>query len=102
MSIFTTICYNLTKSENSLESGGGIVLESVKITDTHVSTKDISHEFETLPRMVSLEEEITTLRHKMEQAVWRENSLTSESVVNLSRMLDNKINQFMKHKLKRN
>ncbi len=77
-------------------------MDSVKTTDSNLTTKEISHEFKTLPPMVSLEEEITILRHKMEQAVWRENSLTSESVVNLSRMLDHKINQYMKHKLKRN
>jgi hypothetical protein len=47
---------------------------------------------------VSLEDEISNLRYKMEQAVTQEKSLTSELVVQLSSMLDHKINEYMKYK----
>ncbi|PYI57601.1 aspartyl-phosphate phosphatase Spo0E family protein [Paenibacillus flagellatus] len=45
---------------------------------------------------VSLEDEITSLRRKMEDAFLECESLTSDPVVAISRMLDAKINEYMK------
>lgn len=53
------------------------------------------------PTKKSLEDEISRLRMKMEQAVWQEQSLTTDVVVQLSSMLDHKINEYMKSKLKK-
>jgi hypothetical protein len=48
-----------------------------------------------------LEDEIYFLRRRMEQMFNQEQSLTSDSVVELSNLLDHKINEYM-HKLSRN
>lgn len=45
---------------------------------------------------VSLEDEIRTLRREMEDAFLESESLTSDVVVKISRMLDVKINEYMK------
>ncbi|CAN7698868.1 aspartyl-phosphate phosphatase Spo0E family protein [Paenibacillus sp. LjRoot153] len=42
-----------------------------------------------------LEEEIHTLRRKMEQMVMEGREMTSDAVVELSTMLDQKINEYM-------
>jgi len=49
-----------------------------------------------LPSKQALEDEIDDLRHQMERLVIEENSFTSESVVELSSLLDLKINEYMK------
>jgi hypothetical protein len=41
-----------------------------------------------------LEEEIRTLRSRMEQAAIKENSFTSEMVIGISMLLDEKINEY--------
>ena len=48
------------------------------------------------PRNPTLEKEIFELRSKMEQAYKMSHSLTSENVVESSKLLDNKINEYMK------
>lgn len=50
----------------------------------------------------SLEEEINRLRSKMEQAFLENESLTAEIVVEISRLLDDKINEYMKRDKVRN
>jgi hypothetical protein len=45
---------------------------------------------------MSLEDEIARLRKKMEQAFLENESLTAEIVVEISRLLDDKINEYMK------
>lgn len=52
-------------------------------------------------KMLSLEDEINLLRNLMEQTVGKEKSLKSEMVVRISTLLDHKINEYMKLKLKR-
>ncbi|MCZ4141507.1 hypothetical protein BZG17_27190 [Escherichia coli] len=48
---------------------------------------------------VSLEEEIHMLRGKMEQLLWEEKSFTSDIVIEISSLLDVKINEYyMKQK----
>jgi hypothetical protein len=48
-----------------------------------------------------LEDEIYFLRRRMEQMFNQEQSLTSDSVIELSNLLDNKINEYM-HKMSQN
>jgi hypothetical protein len=48
-----------------------------------------------------LEDEIYFLRRRMEQMFNQEQSLTSDSVIEMSNLLDNKINEYM-HKMSRN
>lgn len=48
------------------------------------------------PEPVSLEDEIVRLRRTMEQAFLDNQSLTAEIVVEISRKLDDKINEFMR------
>jgi hypothetical protein len=48
-----------------------------------------------------LEDEIYFLRRRMEQMFNQEQSLTSDSVIELSNLLDNKINEYM-HTMSRN
>ncbi|MWV44164.1 Spo0E family sporulation regulatory protein-aspartic acid phosphatase [Paenibacillus sp. HJL G12] len=45
---------------------------------------------------VSLEDEILMLRNKMEQIFLQEQSFTSEVVIEISSLLDLKINEYMK------
>ncbi|NOU91802.1 Spo0E family sporulation regulatory protein-aspartic acid phosphatase [Paenibacillus sp. LMG 31456] len=45
--------------------------------------------------VLSLEEEIYHLRRDLEQLVYHEKSLTSPKVVEISMMLDTKINEYM-------
>lgn len=52
-------------------------------------------------RRHSLEEEIRILRTKMEQLFLEERSLTSDNVVEISIMLDIKINEYMRTRLSR-
>lgn len=50
--------------------------------------------------VASLEDEITALRRKMVDAFVQYNSLTAEQVMEISRLLDAKINEYMKAVLK--
>lgn len=50
-------------------------------------------------RDMSLEEEIIYLRNIMEEVFVEENSFTSETIVQISCMLDIKINEFMKRQM---
>ena len=45
-----------------------------------------------------LEDEICRLRQRMERAYLEEHSLRSERVIEASRVLDRKINEYMRHK----
>ncbi|MFF2912353.1 aspartyl-phosphate phosphatase Spo0E family protein [Paenibacillus sp. NPDC057934] len=47
-------------------------------------------------RRLSLEDEIRVLRTKMEQLFLQEKSFTSDNVIEISSMLDLKINEYMK------
>jgi hypothetical protein len=47
-------------------------------------------------RMLSLEDEIRILRTKMEQLFLEEKSFTSDNVIEISSLLDLKINEYMK------
>ncbi len=47
-----------------------------------------------------LEEEIRFLRNRMEQTILLEKSLTSENVIKISSLLDEKINEYLHHKKK--
>lgn len=46
-----------------------------------------------------LEDEIYALRMKMEQSFVEEATFTSEQVIGLSRLLDTKINEYMRFKM---
>ncbi|WP_340009543.1 aspartyl-phosphate phosphatase Spo0E family protein [Paenibacillus sp. FSL K6-0276] len=46
--------------------------------------------------MLSLEDEIRILRSKMEQLFLQEKSFTSDNVIEISSLLDLKINEYMK------
>ncbi|NMO96055.1 aspartyl-phosphate phosphatase Spo0E family protein [Paenibacillus lemnae] len=48
------------------------------------------------PQDISLEEEIHQLRRKMEQIFLQEQSFTSEIVIEISSLLDLKINEYMR------
>ncbi|MBO2943511.1 aspartyl-phosphate phosphatase Spo0E family protein [Paenibacillus sp. F411] len=48
------------------------------------------------PQDISLEEEIHLLRQRMEQIFLEEQSFTSEIVIEISSLLDLKINEYMK------
>lgn|GEM_PF-698329 len=48
------------------------------------------------PQAISLEDEIHLLRSKMEMLFQQENSFTSDIVIEISSLLDLKINEFMK------
>jgi len=50
----------------------------------------------------SLEDEIRILRHRMEQLFLQENSFTADNVIEISSMLDLKINEYMKVHPRRN
>ncbi len=52
------------------------------------------------PQAVSLEDEIHLLRSKMEKIFQQENSFTSDIVIEISSLLDLKINEFMKNNRK--
>lgn len=47
-------------------------------------------------RRLSLEDEIQVLRSRMEQLFLLENSFTSDSVIEISSLLDLKINEYMR------
>ncbi|MNO80241.1 Spo0E like sporulation regulatory protein [compost metagenome] len=47
-------------------------------------------------RILSLEDEIRILRAKMEQLFLQEKSFTSDNVIEISSLLDLKINEYMK------
>lgn len=53
-------------------------------------------------RKLSLEHEILILRSRMEQLFMQEQSFTSEHVIEISCMLDLKINEYMKGSYRRN
>ena len=57
---------------------------------------------DTSERRLSLEDEIRILRHRMEQLFLQENSLTSDNVIEISSLLDLKINEYMKVRPRRN
>ncbi|WP_416367224.1 aspartyl-phosphate phosphatase Spo0E family protein [Paenibacillus sanfengchensis] len=48
------------------------------------------------PQAISLEDEIHLLRSKMEMLFQQENSFTSDIVIEISSLLDLKINEFMR------
>ncbi|HEY4391273.1 MAG TPA: aspartyl-phosphate phosphatase Spo0E family protein [Paenibacillus sp.] len=50
----------------------------------------------TSPQAVTLEDEIHILRNRMEKMFLQEKSFTSDIVIEISRSLDLKINEFMK------
>jgi len=50
----------------------------------------------TSPQAVTLEDEIHILRNRMEKMFLQEKSFTSDIVIEISRLLDLKINEFMK------
>lgn len=52
-------------------------------------------------RNLSLEDEIRVLRSRMEQLFLQENSLTSDNVIEISSLLDLKINEYMKKRPRR-
>ncbi len=54
----------------------------------------------TSPQAVSLEDEIHLLRSKMEKLFQQENSFTSDIVIEISSLLDLKINEFMRNNRK--
>ncbi|MNN79089.1 hypothetical protein D3C81_1957000 [compost metagenome] len=56
-------------------------------------TNEASHK--TSPQAATLEEEIRLLRSKMELLFQQEKSFTSDIVIEISRLLDLKINEFM-------
>lgn len=56
----------------------------------------------TSPQAVSLEDEILMLRSKMEKLFQQENSFTSDIVIEISSLLDLKINEFMKSSRNKN
>ncbi|WP_435921891.1 aspartyl-phosphate phosphatase Spo0E family protein [Paenibacillus sp. DYY-L-2] len=56
----------------------------------------------TSPQAVSLEDEILMLRSKMEKLFQQENSFTSDVVIEISSLLDLKINEFMKSNRNKN
>lgn len=47
-------------------------------------------------RNISLEDEIQILRSRMEQLFLQENSFTADNVIEISSLLDLKINEYMK------
>lgn len=49
-------------------------------------------------RILSLEDEIRILRCKMEQLFLQEKSFTSDNVIEISSLLDLKINEYMKRR----
>lgn len=53
------------------------------------------------PEAVSLEDEIHILRSKMERIFSQEKSFTSDNVIEISSLLDLKINEFMKNRKSR-
>lgn len=53
-------------------------------------------------KQTALEDEILSLRNKMELAIRQEKSLTSELVIQLSSLLDQKINEYMINKKNKN
>ena len=50
------------------------------------------------PPIQKLEDEIRQLRDKMEQTYLQEASFSAEIVIEISRRLDQKINEYMKHR----
>ncbi|GAA0384189.1 hypothetical protein GCM10008933_14170 [Paenibacillus motobuensis] len=55
----------------------------------------------TSPQAVTLEDEIHILRNRMEKMFLQEKSFTSDIVIEISRLLDLKINEFMKKRSKK-
>lgn len=53
-------------------------------------------------RRLSLENEIMILRQRMEQLFLQEKSFTSDNVIEISSLLDLKINEYMKVRPRRN
>ncbi|GGF85177.1 aspartyl-phosphate phosphatase Spo0E family protein [Paenibacillus aceti] len=56
----------------------------------------------TSPQAMTLEDEIHILRNKMEKIFLQEKSFTSDIVIEVSHMLDLKINEFMKNRRSKN
>ncbi|MFS0723303.1 Spo0E family sporulation regulatory protein-aspartic acid phosphatase [Paenibacillus sp. 1P07SE] len=59
---------------------------------------DAAHSCAGLPPIRKLEDEIQQLRHKMEQTYLQEASFNTEIVIEISRKLDQKINEYMKRR----
>lgn len=53
------------------------------------------------PQAITLEDEIRLLRSRMELLFQQEKSFTSDIVIEISRLLDLKINEFMANSMKR-
>jgi hypothetical protein len=70
---------------------------SIRATDYHAEASVIS--CYTSQTKADLVEEIDRLRKAMTETFLMEHSLTAESVVELSRQLDLKINEYMRHVL---
>lgn len=62
-------------------------------------TDEASHK--SSPQAITLEDEIRLLRSRMELLFQQEKSFTSDIVIEISRLLDLKINEFMAHSMKR-
>lgn len=71
---------------------------STHLTSIHAEAPIISHYPK---RIADLVEEIDRLRKAMTETFLQEHSLVADSVVELSRQLDLKINEYMKHLLSR-
>ncbi|MFD2671301.1 Spo0E family sporulation regulatory protein-aspartic acid phosphatase [Marinicrinis sediminis] len=71
---------------------------------SRLKTNDPKKDTSSPSKLMTLEEEIRMLRKEMELAVMKENSFTSDLVVQISCLLDVKINEYMKckkqHKVK--
>jgi hypothetical protein len=63
--------------------------------DQELSVKFFYRQFKTVTPEQFLEDEIYFLRRRMEQMFNQEQSLTSDSVIELSSLLDLKINEYM-------
>ncbi len=62
-------------------------------------TDEASHK--SSPQAITLEDEIRLLRSRMELLFQQEKSFTSDIVIEISRLLDLKINEFMANSMKR-
>ncbi|SDF83659.1 Spo0E like sporulation regulatory protein [Fontibacillus panacisegetis] len=76
--------------EISLELSRFMIAEDNKLNQW---TDEASHK--TSPQAITLEDEIRLLRSKMELLFQQEKSFTSDIVIEISRLLDLKINEFM-------
>jgi len=64
-----------------------------------VESRSTHHGSRRSPSIMKLEDEIRFLRCKMELTYREESELSAERVIEISRKLDVKINEYMRHKL---